>query len=66
MSNNEKINGYNKDSLDTICATLAYAMGIDAPKFAADKIDGECGSHGLDMPEDLNVVHLYKGFKKEI
>ena len=30
------------------------------------EIDGECGSHGLDMPEDLNVVHLYKGFKKEI
>ena len=22
-------------------------------------IDGNCGSHGLDMPEDLNIVHLY-------
>ena len=22
-------------------------------------IDGQCGSHGLDMPEDLNIVHLY-------
>ncbi len=24
------------------------------------EIDGECGSHGLDMPEDLNIVHRYK------
>ena len=23
------------------------------------EIDGGCGSHGLDMPEDLNIVHLY-------
>lgn len=23
------------------------------------EIDGDCGSHGLDMPEDLNIVHLY-------
>ena len=31
--------------------------------FAMDRgcheIDGELGSHGLDMPEDLNIVHLY-------
>lgn len=24
------------------------------------EIDGESGSHGLNMPEDLNIVHLYK------
>ena len=24
------------------------------------EIDGGCGSHGLDMPEDLNIVHYYK------
>ena len=24
------------------------------------EIDGGCGSHGLDMPEDLNICHLYK------
>ena len=23
-------------------------------------IDGDCGSHGLDMEEDLNIVHLFK------
>ena len=28
------------------------------------EIDGDCGSHGLDMPEDLNIVHLYKGYSK--
>ncbi len=26
------------------------------------EIDGGCGSHGLDMPEDINIVHLYKGY----
>ena len=24
------------------------------------EIDGGCGSHGLDMEEDLNITHLYK------
>ena len=24
------------------------------------EIDGHCGSHGLDMPEDLNICHLYR------
>lgn len=24
------------------------------------EIDGDCGAHGLDMEEDLNIVHLYK------
>lgn len=29
------------------------------------EIDGGCGSHGLDMHEDLNIVHLYKGYKRK-
>ena len=29
------------------------------------EIDGDCGAHGLDMPEDLNIVHLYKAYEKE-
>ena len=29
------------------------------------EIDGECGSHGLDMDEDINIVHLYKGYPKK-
>jgi predicted AlkP superfamily pyrophosphatase or phosphodiesterase len=28
------------------------------------EIDGGCGSHGLDMLEDINIVHLYKGYPK--
>lgn len=24
------------------------------------EIDGDCGAHGLDMDEDINIVHLYK------
>ena len=27
------------------------------------EIDGDCGSHGLDMEEDLNIVHFYKACK---
>lgn len=26
------------------------------------EIDGDCGSHGLDMPEDLNICHFYNAF----
>jgi predicted AlkP superfamily pyrophosphatase or phosphodiesterase len=27
------------------------------------EIDGQSGSHGLDMPEDLNIVHFYKAYE---
>lgn len=39
---------------------VGYAMD-----HGCHEIDGGAGSHGLDMEEDLNVVHLYKGYKKE-
>lgn len=29
------------------------------------EIDGGCGSHGLDMEEDLNIVHLYQAYPAE-
>jgi len=29
------------------------------------EIDGNCGSHGLDMDEDLNIVHRYQVFPRE-
>ena len=29
-------------------------------------IDGDCGSHGLDMDEDINIVHLYKIYLAEV
>lgn len=28
------------------------------------EIDGDCGSHGLDMDEDLQITHFYKAYKK--
>ncbi|MBO4297537.1 MAG: alkaline phosphatase family protein [Clostridia bacterium] len=33
---------------------LAFAMD-----HGCHEIDDGCGSHGLDMPEDLNILHLY-------
>jgi len=33
---------------------MAFAMD-----HGCHEIDGECGSHGLDMPEDLNILHHY-------
>ena len=30
------------------------------------EIDGGCGAHGLDMEEDLNIVHLYKAYPKTL
>ena len=30
-----------------------------APDHGCHEIDGGCGSHGLDMPSDLNIVHFY-------
>ena len=31
----------------------------------AHVIDGGCGSHGLYMPEDINIVHMYKVYRGE-
>jgi len=28
------------------------------------EIDGNCGSHGLDMVEDLNIVHLFRAYPR--
>ena len=29
------------------------------PDHGCHDIDGDCGGHGLDMPEDMNIVHFY-------
>ena len=39
---------------------LGYAMD-----HGCHEIDGSCGSHGLDMEEDLNICHRYVGIPKE-
>ncbi len=30
------------------------------------EIDDNAGSHGLDTPEDMNIMHFYKAYKKEV
>ena len=40
-------------------AGLKYASAF-VTDHGCHEIDGQCGSHGLDMPEDMNVVHLWK------
>lgn len=40
---------------------VAFAMD-----HGCHEIDGGCGSHGLDMPEDLNIVHLYNLYEKNM
>ena len=30
------------------------------------EIDGDCGSHGLDMQEDMNVIHFYGVKEREL
>ena len=39
---------------------LAFAMD-----HGCHEIDGGCGSHGLDMDEDMHIVHTYKVIKKQ-
>ena len=36
------------------------------PDHGCHEIDGDCGSHGLDMAEDMNVIHMYSFLKKRI
>ena len=42
--------GAGEVNIDNLCATKSC------------EIDGGAGSHGLDMEEDLNIVHLYKAY----
>ena len=37
-----------------------------APDHGCHEIDGECGSHGLLMEEDMNIVHFYEFFAKRL
>ena len=35
------------------------------PDHGCHEIDGQLGSHGLDMYEDMNVIHFYRFFGGE-
>ncbi len=34
-------------------------MAAFLPDHGCHEIDGGCGSHGLDMPEDMDIIHFY-------
>lgn len=59
---------HNTASYLRLTAAAEEAWGRSGLKYASafvtdhgcHEIDGQCGSHGLDMPEDMNVVHLWK------
>ena len=55
----------NISVIDTIARTIRRhwsdhetLLGF-APDHGCHEIDGGLGSHGLDMPEDLNILHFY-------
>lgn len=55
----------NIRSFDRLCTRIKQCWGAHDTlvSFAMDhgchEIDGGCGSHGLDMTEDLNILHHY-------
>lgn len=56
---------HNAKAYATLCgvANEAWAKYRFATAYLPDhgchEIDGNCGSHGLDMPEDMNIIHFY-------
>ena len=40
---------------------LKYVSGAE---MVGHEIDGDAGSHGLDMPEDINILHCFKAVCK--
>jgi hypothetical protein len=42
--------------------TTFYGYAMD---HGCHEIDGECGSHGLDMDEDINIRHYYGIIEKD-
>ncbi len=52
---------FYKTLVDVICEkwkTHNVFYGF-MPDHGCHEIDGECGSHGLDMQEDMNIIHFY-------
>ena len=47
--------------IDTLWSKHNTLVGF-AMDHGCHEIDGGCGSHGLDMDEDLNIVHRYKAY----
>ena len=44
---------------------VGFAMDHGCHELDDKEPGGKCGAHGLDMDEDLNIVHLYKAYPAE-
>ncbi len=59
---------HNAQSYASLCAAARDAwQGLAAmtaflPDHGCHEIDGHLGSHGLDMAEDMNIIHFYNFF----
>lgn len=59
---------HNAAAFDALCALARKAWagknGVIAflPDHGCHEIDGNLGSHGLDMAEDMNIIHFYRFF----
>ena len=61
---NAHIFGVIADLIETHWKHHRTLLGF-AMDHGCHEIDGGCGSHGLDMEEDLNIMHLYRGYNGE-
>lgn len=56
---------HNVDAFSTLADavraqwTAHRTLSAFAPDHGCHEIDGDCGSHGLYMPEDMNIIHFY-------
>lgn len=62
---------HNVNAFDQLCRAAAESwhehsyLTAFLPDHGCHEIDGQLGSHGLDMPEDMHIVHFY-GFHRPI
>ncbi len=62
LSKNAKVFSALCDAIEQNWKSHNTLLGF-AMDHGCHEIDGGCGSHGLDMEEDINIVHQYKTFK---
>jgi len=59
---------HNAEAFEKLSAAAKKAwagktgMAAFLPDHGCHEIDGKVGSHGLDMPEDMNIIHFYQFF----
>ena len=51
------------DTMGLQISFIIHAVFAFLPDHGCHEIDGNLRSHGLDMEEDMNIIHFY-GFEK--